>query len=119
MEKSFDFSGYRPNPEVMVRRMGQEMILLHLGTNRFYELNGTAARFWELLNAAPEPGQIPQQLLQEFEVEEAQLLTDLQALCAALLAENLLVCVQVPDGAPGNAPRPNPDLERSRRQLEE
>ena len=48
-------------------------MLLHLRSNRFYQLNSTGSRFWELLSVGRSPTQIRAQLLQEFEIDEARL----------------------------------------------
>jgi hypothetical protein len=38
-----------PNPDVVSRRLGDELVLVHLGSNRIFRLNRTAARLWELI----------------------------------------------------------------------
>jgi len=70
--------------EVIVRRMGESAVLVHLSTNRIYELNETGARIWELLERGQSSTEIIRQLCGEFtvspkEATEAydQLLTDL------------------------------------------
>ena len=37
-----------PHPDAVLRRVGDGAVLVHLGTNRVFELNSTAARAWEL-----------------------------------------------------------------------
>src|SRR5829696_3032146 len=39
----------RPHPDVSWRRLGDEVVIVHLKTNQIYRLNRTAARFWELV----------------------------------------------------------------------
>src|SRR5215510_5014894 len=39
----------RPNPDVIAKRLDDAAVLVHLGTNRIFELNGTGMRVWELL----------------------------------------------------------------------
>jgi KinB signaling pathway activation protein len=39
----------KASPNVLSRKMGEDLVLLNLNTNRFFELNRTGARFWELL----------------------------------------------------------------------
>ena len=45
------------------------MILLHLRTNRFFELNRTGARFWELLGSGLALQEIREKMMEEFEVD--------------------------------------------------
>jgi hypothetical protein len=42
-------SALQPNPNVVSRRVGDGTVLVHLATNRIFELNETGARIWELL----------------------------------------------------------------------
>jgi len=62
----------KPNPNVLSKRLGEEMVLFNLDTDHFYELNGSAARFWELLNAGSDDAAVRQQMLVEFEVDRFQ-----------------------------------------------
>jgi hypothetical protein len=39
----------RPEDDVVSRRLEDEVVLVHLRTNRIYKLNETGARLWELL----------------------------------------------------------------------
>ena len=80
----------RPNPNVISRRIGDEIVLFNLDSDRFYELNGTAARFWELLSAGQDSVQIREQLLSEFAVEAAQLDGEAAGLLESLRRENLI-----------------------------
>jgi hypothetical protein len=36
----------QPNRDVVARRLKDEIVLVHLRTNRIYSLNRTGARFW-------------------------------------------------------------------------
>ena len=67
-------------------------MLLHLTSNRFYELNPTGARFWDLLSGGAARDQIEHQLLQEFHVPPAQLTAEIDRLLTELTAEGL-ICV--------------------------
>ena len=80
----------KPDPNVIFRRLGDEIVLFHLGSDRFYELNLTAARFWELLNSENDLGHTRQRLLEEFDVEPDQLTNETEALLNSLLRENLI-----------------------------
>ena len=83
-------SPVKPNPNVLFRRLGDEIVLFHLETDRFYELNGTAARFWELLNSGHDVAQARQQLLEEFVVDPNQIASEAETLLNSLRQESLI-----------------------------
>ena len=80
----------KPNPNVIFRRLGDEMVLFHLETDRFYELNGTAARFWELLCEPAGGAGIHEQLIAEFAVDPEELAHETEALLTSLRKEDLV-----------------------------
>ena len=80
----------KPNPNVLSKRLGEEMVLFNLDTDHFYELNGSAARFWELLNAGSDDAAVRQQMLAEFEVDPEQLASEAEALMASFRQEGLV-----------------------------
>lgn len=80
----------KPNPDVIFRRLGDEIVLFHLETDKFYELNGTAARFWELLQSGKDTTQIQQQMLDEFAVDPEGLADEVEALLRTLRQEDLI-----------------------------
>lgn len=84
------FCAVKPNPNVIFRRLGDEIVLFHLGSDRFYELNGTAARFWELLNGGNDGPQIQEKMLEEFAIDPAQLAGEAEALLDSLRQEDLI-----------------------------
>jgi hypothetical protein len=76
----------RPNPNVVAQRAGAGILLIHLQTNRIYELSPTASRLWEVLGQ----GSAPAQMLAEFDVAEAQFNAELDAFISLLVKEDLL-----------------------------
>ena len=80
----------KPNPNVLSKRLGDEMVLFHLDTDHFYELNGTGARFWELLNAGHDPVRIRAQMTEEFAVDPNELEAEAATFLASLRRENLI-----------------------------
>ncbi len=80
----------KPNPQVVFQRVGESVILFHLRTDRFYELNSTGARLWELLSSGWAPARIHEQMLQEFRVEAAQLADEIGRLLASMAEEDLV-----------------------------
>ena len=80
----------KPNPQVVFQRVGNSVILFHLRTDRFYELNSTGARLWELLSSGYAPARIHEQMLQEFRVEPAELAAEIGRLLASMTEEDLV-----------------------------
>src|SRR6476659_10640705 len=81
----------KPNPNVLFKRLGEEMVLFNLDTDHFYELNRTAARFWELLSAGQAATDVREQMLAEFAVEPNQFAHEAEAMLASLRKENLVI----------------------------
>lgn len=84
------FRKVKPNPNVLFKRLGDEMVLFNLDTDHFYELSGTGARFWELLNAGHDPAYVREQMLHEFAVDSDQFANEAEALLASFQRENLV-----------------------------
>lgn len=76
--------------DVVYRELGDESVLVHLATNRIYALNPTAARFWSLLSSGRKRSEIEGELLQEFEVTEAEVRAEIERLVASLRDEGLV-----------------------------
>ena len=78
------------NPDVVYRRLGDEVVLVHLRTNQIFALNETGARFWELLSAGRDRDEIETVLLAEFDVSAADLAHEIDELLAALSREDIV-----------------------------
>jgi hypothetical protein len=83
-------SNVKPNPNVIFRRLDDQIVLFHLESDRFYELNSTAARFWELLNEGHDDAHVEERMLAEFAVDREQLSAEAEALLQSLKQENLI-----------------------------
>ena len=81
---------FRASPDTVAQRLGDEMVLIHLKTDRILVLNRTGARFWELLCVHQELNEIQRRMLQEFDITESQLADEVAALLAALNEEQLI-----------------------------
>ena len=77
------------SPDVVVQRLGEQLVLINLRTDRIYELNNTGGRFFELVSSGLNREQIQQQMLSEFAVDEADLALEIDQLIVALAAEGL------------------------------
>ena len=78
-----------PSPDVVSQRIGSEIVLIHLRTNRIYEMNRTSARVWELLVGRPDVESIRTVMCAEFDVGEAELTREMDAFFRLLVEEKL------------------------------
>jgi hypothetical protein len=76
---------------VMVRDLAGEAVVLHLGTGTYFGLDSVGTRIWHRLAERRSTEAIVPLLLQEFDVDEERLRSDLHALVTQLLAQRLLV----------------------------
>ncbi len=83
-----------PGPDVVARRVDDEVVLVNLRTNRIFALNPTGARFWELLEAGADRTAIEETLRGEYEVSPPEITASIDALVEELRSERL---VQDPD----------------------
>jgi len=84
---------FRPSPDALATRVGDEIVLVHTGTDQIYVLNRTGARLWELLCADRDRGEIERRLLDEFEVAPAELASEVEALIGSLLDGELITAI--------------------------
>jgi hypothetical protein len=83
-------AAFQVSAEVVSRRLGEEVILVNLKTDRVYALNPTAARLWELLAARRSVASIERKLAEEFSADGAKLSRDVAKLVATLRAKKLV-----------------------------
>jgi len=76
--------------DVIIRDLGNGVVLIHLGTNRIYETNATGGRFVTLLAEGRSLADIRAHLLEEFSVDEATLARETDDLLRLLADEGLL-----------------------------
>jgi hypothetical protein len=81
----------RPAADVVASRLDLQTVLVHIPTNRIFELNETGTRVWELLGQSLEPEAILRHLVDEYEVEEARAGAELEDLLQRLRSAGLLV----------------------------
>ncbi len=65
------------SPDVMIRKVGEESVLLDLKTERYLGLDDVSARFWDLLTSGGSSQSAYETLLTEFEVDPERLRNDL------------------------------------------
>ena len=82
---------FHPKPNVVSTELDdEEAVLLDLTTRRYYTLNDTGARIWELLNAGKTTAEIAAALTEEWTVEQPDALAYVQAFLNELADEGLI-----------------------------
>jgi hypothetical protein len=80
----------RLNPDVIAKRLDQGTVLVHISTNRIFELNETGARVWELLGQGLDADRIVRHLIDEFDVDYARATDEVKNLLMLLRSEGIL-----------------------------
>ena len=86
-------SKFSISPDVMFQEISGETVLLDLVSESYFGLDQTATRIWQLLRDANTPSRIHQIMAAEFEVDPAQLKTDLVGHLQELLDAGLIAIV--------------------------
>ena len=87
---------YKVVTDTVSRRMGNEVVLINLKTDKIFSLNRTAARFWELLSAGHSLSEIENLILQEYDVDRAQLAAEIEDLITSLREQNFITLYDEP-----------------------
>lgn len=77
-------------PHVLVRHLDGESVLLNLETERYFGLDATGTRMWELATSLPNIDSAFGKLLDEFEAEPELLRSHLAELLSQLVENGLL-----------------------------
>jgi hypothetical protein len=75
---------------VLVRFLDKESVLLNIETERYFGLDETGTRMWQLVTAAPSVDAAYLQLLDEYDVEAELLRSNLTDLLSRLVENGLL-----------------------------
>ncbi|MFN7926237.1 MAG: PqqD family protein [Bryobacteraceae bacterium] len=81
---------FTADPEVMTQQLGDTVVLLHLRTDKFYELNPTAALAWQLLSSGLDTGEIASRITAEFDVSSSQVRRELDTVTAVFERAGLI-----------------------------
>ena len=76
--------------DVLFQDVNDEVVLLDLASEHYFGLDEVGARVWMLLKEQKAAGQIVEELLQEYDVERAELEGDVLDLLAQLLDAGLI-----------------------------
>jgi hypothetical protein len=77
-------------PHVLVRVVDRESVLLNLETEKYFGLDETGTRMWQLITASPSIDAAYRELLAEFDVEPEILKTNLTELLVRLVENGLI-----------------------------
>jgi hypothetical protein len=80
----------RVAPDVLFRFVGEEGVLVNLSTELYFGLNPVGTRMWNALSSGDSIQAAYDALLEEYEVEPAQLRADLEELIEQLLRQKLI-----------------------------
>ena len=83
-------TGFRPHPDVLARRVGDEVVLVHMGRNEIFALNPTGARLWELLSEGSSRAEAVDRLKAEFDASDETVEREADRFMALLEREGLL-----------------------------
>jgi len=83
-------------PNVLIRFLDQESVLLNLNTEKYFGLDAVGTRMWQLLTGSPTIEAACVQLLEEYQVDSETLRSNLSELLDHL-AENGLIAIQPAD----------------------
>lgn len=80
----------RPKPDVLMRELEGEAVLLDLASGRYFGLNASGVRIWALLAEGGDLAAIRDRLAEEFAVAPDAIAADLLELCATIENEGLV-----------------------------
>ena len=78
------------SPNAMFRQVGDETVILHLGSGTYFGLDPVGARIWQLMGEGKSLGEICDAVLHEYDVSREDLERDITALMKDLLAQDLI-----------------------------
>ena len=87
------------DPEVMMRTVGGESVILDLKTERYLGLNDVGTRMWSALTTAESIQSAYETLVAEYDVEPDRLMTELHKLMDKLLEQGLITLTPATDPA--------------------
>jgi hypothetical protein len=82
---------FHSSPDALATRVGDEIVLVDLNTDRIYSLNRTAARIWELMCADCDRAEVERRMLEEFDITRDQLAEAIDDLVMSMMQDGLLV----------------------------
>jgi hypothetical protein len=81
---------WRPTPDTIAKRLGETVVLLNLQNDCFFELNSTASRLWELTTSGLDRQEVMEQMLSEFDVDQANFVIEYNELLESMQKRGLV-----------------------------
>ena len=82
---------YKAIAEALVATLSDGAVLLNLQTKRYYSLNETGTRIWEMVQQTADEESIVATLLREYEVEEQMARAEVRRILDELIEAQLIV----------------------------
>jgi hypothetical protein len=82
---------YRAIAEALVATLSDGAVLLNLQTKRYFSLNETGTRIWELVQQTADEEMIVATMLREYEVDETMARTEVRRILDELIDAQLIV----------------------------
>ena len=82
---------YKAIPEALVATLSDGAVLLNLQTKRYFSLNETGTRIWEMVQQTADEDAIVATLLREYEVEEPMARAEVRRILDELIEAQLIV----------------------------
>jgi coenzyme PQQ synthesis protein D (PqqD) len=77
--------------DVLMRQVGEEMVMLNLSRESYFGLNPVGARLMHFAESGASLGDISERLLEEFDAQREQVQGDVRRIAAELMDAGLLV----------------------------
>jgi hypothetical protein len=87
-------SRYRISEDALAATLTDGAVLLNLRTKRYYSLNDTGTRIWQLLVTGQDEESIVSEMTRDYEVDPSVVRDETRALIAALEREELIMVVR-------------------------
>jgi len=78
------------SPNAIARQVGDETVILHLGSGTYFGLDAVGARIWQLMGEGKSLNEICDVVLDEYEVSREDVERDIAGLIKDLLAHDLV-----------------------------
>ena len=78
------------SPNAIARQVGDETVILHLGSGMYFGLDSVGSRIWQLMREEKSPAAICDIMLDEYDVSRQELECDITVLIEDLLAQDLI-----------------------------
>ena len=76
--------------EVTVRRLGDELVMMDLGSGKYFHLNESATLAWDMLTSGAMPAEISSRFREVYGLEEDEAAEDVESLLRALIETGLV-----------------------------